>query len=46
MLLAKLLELLAAFIGEKLTLGLVKDTWPKISLKNLGSDEGETNEKA
>ena len=44
-LLAKLLELLAAFIGEKLTLRLVKETWPTISLKHLDFGEGESHEK-
>ena len=34
-LLAQLLGLLAAFIGENLTLQLVRDVWPKLSLNNL-----------
>jgi hypothetical protein len=34
-LLAQLLGLLVAFIGENLTLRLVRDVWPKLSLDNL-----------
>ncbi len=34
-LLAQLLGLLVAFIGEDLTLRLVRDVWPKLSLNNL-----------
>ena len=34
-LLAGLLGLLAAFIGEKLTLQLVREVWPKLSLNDL-----------
>ena len=34
-LLAQLFELLVAFIGEKLTLNLVLDVWPKLSLNDL-----------
>jgi hypothetical protein len=33
--LAQLLGSLVAFIGEELTLQLVSDTWPKLSLKDL-----------
>jgi hypothetical protein len=38
-LLAQLLGLLVAFIGENLTLRLVRDVWPKLSLRdfNLGT---------
>jgi hypothetical protein len=34
-LLAQLLGLLVAFIGEDLTLRLVREVWPKLSLNNL-----------
>jgi hypothetical protein len=34
-LLSKLLELLAAFVGEELTLSLVREEWPKMSLNDL-----------
>ena len=34
-LLAQLLGLLVAFIGEELTLQLVRETWPKLSLDDL-----------
>ena len=34
-LLAQLLGLLVAFIGEKLTLHLVREVWPKLSLNDL-----------
>ena len=34
-LLAQLFGLLVAFIGEKLTLNLVLEVWPKLSLNNL-----------
>ena len=34
-LLAQLLELLVAFIGELLTLRLVRDVWPKLPLNDL-----------
>jgi len=40
-LLAQLLGLLAAFIGESLTLQLVRETWPKLSLDDLNFDEGD-----
>ena len=39
-LLAQLLGLLATFIGEDLTLHLVREVWPKLSLNNLGSGNG------
>ena len=34
-LLAQLLGLLVAFVGEDLTLRLVREVWPKLSLNNL-----------
>ena len=34
-LLAQLLGLLVAFIGENLTLRLVREVWPKLSLNDL-----------
>jgi hypothetical protein len=34
-LLAQLLGLLVAFIGENLTVSLVRDVWPKVSLNDL-----------
>jgi hypothetical protein len=45
-LLAQLLGLLVAFIGEKLTLRLVREVWPKVPLNNLDFSEGGKNEKA
>jgi len=52
-LLAQLLGLLAAFIGENLTLGLVHRVWPKVPLDGLGlfsavnnGNSGVRNEKA
>lgn len=42
-LVAHLLGLLVAFIGEDLTLRLVRDVWPKLSLNN--SDIGEGDKK-
>ena len=39
-LLAQLLGLLAAFIGEDLTLRLLREVWPKLSLKNFNVSEG------
>jgi len=38
---AQLLGLLVAFIGEKLTVRLVMEVWPKLSLKDLNLHEGE-----
>jgi hypothetical protein len=35
-LVAQLLGLLVAFIGEELTLQLVREVWPQLSLKDLG----------
>jgi hypothetical protein len=40
-LLAQLLELLAAFIGENLTLRLVREVWPNLSVKNLDIAKGD-----
>ena len=40
-LLAQLLGLVVAFIGEKLTLQLVRDVWPKVSLKDLNARKGD-----
>ena len=45
-LLAQLLGLLVAFIGETLTLHLVRDIWPKTTLNDMGFDNGDKNEKA
>jgi hypothetical protein len=45
-LLAQLLGLLATFIGENLTLRLVGEVWPKLSLNGLDLGAGDTNEKA
>ena len=44
-LLAQLLGLLVAFIGEDLTLRLVREVWPKLSLNNLDAGKGDKNEK-
>jgi hypothetical protein len=45
-LLAQLLGLLVAFIGEDLTLRLVREVWPKLSINNLDFGKGYKNEKA
>ena len=45
-LLAHLLGLLVAFIGENLTLRLVREVWPKARFNNLESDKGDQNEKS
>jgi hypothetical protein len=45
-LVAQLLGLLVAFVGENVTLRLVREVWPEISLNNLNSTTGETSEKA
>jgi len=42
-LLAQLLGLLVAFIGENLTLGLVRETWPKAPLDNLHLNNENNN---
>ena len=44
--LAQLLGLLMAFIGETLTLRLVRELWPDIPLNDWNSEEGRKNEKA
>jgi hypothetical protein len=43
--LAQLLGLLVAFIGENLTLGLAREVWPELPLNSLDSAEGENDEK-
>ncbi len=43
-LLAQLLGLLVAFIGKDLTLRLVREVWPKLSLNNLDAGKGDKNE--
>jgi hypothetical protein len=45
-LLAQLLGLLVAFIGENLTLRLVREIWPKLSLNDLDFGKGAKYEKA
>ncbi len=45
-LLAQLLGLLVAFIGENLTVRLVREVWPKVSPDDLDFDTGNKNEKA
>ena len=45
-LLAQLLGLLVAFIGEKLTVRLVREVWPKVPLDDLDFNKGNKNEKA
>lgn len=44
LLVAQLLALLVAFIGEDLTLQLVREAWPQLALNDL--DNGDKNEKA
>jgi hypothetical protein len=44
-LLAQLLGLLVAFIGENLTLRLVREAWPKATFNELDLFEGNKNEK-
>jgi hypothetical protein len=44
-LLAQLLGLLVAFIGEDLTLRLVREAWPKLPRNNLDFGKGDKNEK-
>jgi hypothetical protein len=44
-LLAQLLGLLVTFIGEDLTLRLVREVWPKLSLNSLDFGKGDKNEK-
>jgi hypothetical protein len=43
MLVAHLLGLLVTFIGEDLTLRLVREIWPKASLGASGTDKGSRN---
>lgn len=43
-LLAQLLELLEAFIGERLTLHLVQELWPEVSTRDLHVNKGDENE--
>jgi hypothetical protein len=43
-LLAQLLGLLVAFIGEKLTVWLVRESWPKSRLHDLDFGNGDKNE--
>jgi hypothetical protein len=45
-LLAHLLGLMAAFIGEILTLRLVREVWPKVPLNDLDLGNRGKNEKA
>ncbi len=45
-LIAQLFGLLVAFIGEKLTLQLVREIWPKVPLEDLDFGNGGKNEKA
>lgn len=40
-LMAQLLGLLVAFIGEKLTVRLVREVWPKLSLSDANLDKGK-----
>ena len=42
---AQLLGLLVTFIGEELTLRLVREVWPKLSPNNLDFGKGDNNEK-
>ena len=44
-LVTQLLGLLVAFIGEDLTLRLVREVWPKLSLNDLNFGNGDKNEK-
>jgi hypothetical protein len=38
---AQLLGLLVAFIGDNLTLRLVRDVWPTLSLEDLNFAQGD-----
>ena len=40
-LLAQLLGLMVAFIGESLTMRLVHDVWPRLSANDLDFDKGD-----
>jgi hypothetical protein len=44
-LLAQLLGLLVAIIGDDLTLRLVREVWPKLSLNGMDFGKGDKNEK-
>jgi hypothetical protein len=44
LLLAHLIGLLMAFIGENLAVHLLREVWPKLSLNDLDSDNGAKNE--
>jgi len=44
-LLAQLIGLLVAFIGENLTLRLVREVWPNVPLNDLDFGTGATNEE-
>lgn len=44
-LVAQLLGLLVDFIGESLTLRLVREVWPKIAPENLNASKDHENEK-
>ena len=44
-LVAQLLGLLVAFIGEKLTLRLVREVWPEVPLDDLDFSKGGKHEK-
>ncbi len=43
-LVAQLLGLLAAFIGENLTLGLVREVWPRVAVNTAGLNNGVNHE--
>jgi hypothetical protein len=45
-LLAQLLGLLVAFIGEDMTLRLMSDVWPKLRLVSFDFGKGHKNEKS
>jgi hypothetical protein len=44
-LVAQLLELLTAFIGEALTVRFVREIWPQVPFDNLDLDKGSKDEK-
>jgi hypothetical protein len=44
-LVAQLLGLLAAFIGETLTLQMVREVWPKLSVNDFDFGKGDKGEK-
>ena len=43
-LIAQLLGLLVAFIGESLTVRLAREAWPKLPLNGLESGNGDKSE--